>query len=150
MCPISLKISELFSLGMWLWGFCGRHPTGQHFIADSMPRITEDVCDILNHNPLIGSVSIEMEWGKIHLGRDLLDTHLTIVLRNHGLLMTEGTASSMSGCVLMKFRVSSGNSLEVVYFSKDDEPAQQPGLKRNKAKELFSCLLASSLNELLP
>lgn len=62
-------------------------------------------------------------------GHGLLDTHLTIVLRNHGLLKMEGTASSMSGCVLMKFRVSSGNSLEVAYLSKEDEPAQQPGLK---------------------
>lgn len=78
-----------------------------------------------------------MEEGTARLGRDLLDTHLTIVLRNHGLLMTEGTASSMRGWVLIKFRVSSGNSLEVVYFSKDDEPAQQPGLERNKGRELF-------------
>lgn len=69
---------------------------------------------------------------KSTLGCGLLDTHLTIVLRNQGLLMMEGTASSMSGCVLMKFRVSSGNSLELAYFSKDDDPAQQPGLKGNK------------------
>lgn len=69
----------------------------------------------------------------------MLGTHLTIVLRNHGLLMTEGTASSMSGCVLMKFRVSSGKSLEVAYFSKEDEPAQQPGLKR-KGGSLYHAL----------
>lgn len=77
------------------------------------------------------------------------DTHLTIVLRNHGLLMMDGTASSMSGCVLMKFKVSSGNSLEVVYFSKEVEPAQQPGLQRNKGSELLSRFMANSLNELL-
>lgn len=59
----------------------------------------------------------------------MFDPYLTIVLRNQGLLMMEGTASSMSGCVLMKFRVSSGNSLEVAYFSKEDDPAQEPGLK---------------------
>lgn len=64
-------------------------------------------------------------------------THLTIVLRNHGLLMIEGTASSMSGWVLMKLRVSSGNSLEVVYFSKEDEPAQQPGLEEKKGGSCF-------------
>lgn len=63
--------------------------------------------------------------------------------------MMEGTASSMSGCVLMKFRVSSGNSLEVAYFSKEDEPAQQPGLKRNKGRGLISRFMANSLNELL-
>lgn len=63
----------------------------------------------------------------------------------------EGTASSMSGCVFMKFRVSSGNSLEVAYFSKEDDPAQQPGLEMNRGVEgkVISCLLANSLNELL-
>lgn len=77
---------------------------------------------------------------EIHLGQDLFDTYLTIVLRNQGLLIMEGTASSMSGCVFMKFRVSSGNSLEVAYFSKEDDPAQQPGLEMNRGvegKELF-------------
>lgn len=63
--------------------------------------------------------------------------------------MMEGTASSMSGCVLMKFRVSSGNSLEVAYFSKEEEPAQQPGLKRNKGREFISCFMEIPLNELL-
>ena len=64
------------------------------------------------------------------------NTHLTIVLRYHGLLMMDGTASSIIGCVLMKFKVSSGNSLEVVYFSKEEEPAQQPGLQRNKGASI--------------
>jgi hypothetical protein len=66
--------------------------------------------------------------------------------------MMEGTASSMRGCVLTKFRVSSGNSLEVAYFSKEDEPAQQPGLKGSTwvgGREFISCLMANSLNELL-
>ena len=115
-------------------GFGGIHPCARDFRAESMPRITEDVCGISNCDPLmIGSVSMGRN-GRIQWGHSLLDTHLTIVLRNHGLLMTEGTASSMSGCVLMKFRVSSGNSLEVAYFSKEDEPAQQLGLKRNKGR----------------
>lgn len=74
-------------------------------------------------NPRTQDKVKEILWG------GWLDTHLTIVLRNHGRLMMDGTASSMSGCVLMKFRVSSGSSLEVAYLSKDDEPAQQPGLK---------------------
>lgn len=39
--------------------------------------------------------------------------------------------------------------MEVAYFSKEDEPAQQPGLKRNKGRELVSRLMANSLNELL-
>lgn len=55
--------------------------------------------------------------------------HRTIVLRNQGRLAMDGTASSINGCILMKFRVSSGNSLDTLYFSADGVPAQQPGLK---------------------
>lgn len=85
-----------------------------------------------------GFIDMSLRWSKKYPLRTwLLDTHLTIVLRNHGLLMTEGTASSMSGCVLMKFSVSSGNSLEVAYFSKEGEPAQQPGLKGEKKERVF-------------
>lgn len=35
----------------------------------------------------------------------------------------------------MKFSVSSGNSLDTLYFSADGVPAQQPGLKTMKEKK---------------
>lgn len=56
------------------------------------------------------------------------NTYRTIVLRNQGLLAMEGTASSISGCILMKLSVSSGNSLDTLYLSMDEVPAQLPGL----------------------
>lgn len=145
MCPIIRKILELLSLEMWWWGFGVIHRTGQHFTAESVLRITRCLWHFKT-----GFIDMSLRWSeKYPLRTWLLDTHLTIVLRNHGLLMTEGTASSMSGCVLMKFSVSSGNSLEVVYFSKEGEPAQQPGLKGDKKRGVISCLMAHSLNELL-
>lgn len=64
------------------------------------------------------------------IGRKVI--YLTIVRRNHGLFTTDGTASSMRECVLMKFSVSSGNSLEDVYFSSELEPAQEPGLNQKQ------------------
>lgn len=57
------------------------------------------------------------------------NTYRTIVLRNQGLLAMEGTASSISGCILMKLSVSSGNSLDTLYLSMDEVPAQLPGLR---------------------
>lgn len=63
-----------------------------------------------------------------------LIAYRTIVLRNQGRLAMDGTASSINGCILMKFRVSSGNSLDTLYFSVDVVPAQQPGLKTEKEK----------------
>lgn len=56
-------------------------------------------------------------------------TYRTMVLRNHGLLAMEGTASSIRGCILMKLSVSSGNSLDTLYRSIDGVPAQLPGLE---------------------
>lgn len=62
MCPTSMKILELFSLGMCVWGDSGIQPTGQHSTAEWMPRIAEDVCGISKHDPPIGSPS--MRWSQ--------------------------------------------------------------------------------------
>lgn len=69
-----------------------------------------------------------------HDDDDTLETmymsiYLTMVFRNQGLFVMEGTASSIRGCILMKFSVSSGNSLDTLYLSMDGEPAQVPGLQ---------------------
>jgi len=63
------------------------------------------------------------------------DPYRTMVLRNQGLLAMEGTASSISGCVLMKLSVSSGNSLENLYLSMDGMPAQLPGLWKGEEED---------------
>lgn len=89
---------------------------------------TEDVCRVRVFWARLLAQLDSYNEGKSPLG----GTYLTIVLRNQGLLTMDGTASSISGCVLMKFRVSSGNSLEVTYFSNDVEPAQQPGLNKTR------------------
>lgn len=62
------------------------------------------------------------------------ETYRTMVLRNQGLLAMEGTASSISGCILMKLSVSSGNSLDTLYLSMDAVPAQLPGLRMERRK----------------
>lgn len=98
-----------------------------------------------------GGVGGYLKWGSSHSAATMWQeftwcTHLTIVLRNQGLLTMEGTASSIRGCVLMKFRVSSGNSLDVTYFSNDVEPAQQPGLyKREWSQKTYLTLRACFL-----
>lgn len=53
MCPLRLKIHEVCSCGMWLWWVWWHPLTAQHVIAESVPRITEDVCGISNHDPLV-------------------------------------------------------------------------------------------------
>ena len=60
------------------------------------------------------------------------NTYRTMVLRNQGLLAMEGTASSIRGCILMKLSVSSGNSLDTLYLSMDEVPAQLPGLRMKR------------------
>lgn len=65
----------------------------------------------------------------------------------------EDTDSSIKGCILMKFKVSSGNSLDVLYFSSDADPAQQPGLSRKDkggdCEEEKAVKTDSTINELL-
>lgn len=57
-------------------------------------------------------------------------TYLTIVLTIQGLCPSRGTASSMSGWVLMKFKTSSGNEVEELNL--EPWPAQPPGLRTRK------------------
>ena len=40
-------------VGCGYGGFGGIHLTAQHVIAESVLRITEDVCGISNHDPLV-------------------------------------------------------------------------------------------------
>lgn len=58
-----LKILALFSLGMQRWGFGGIYPARQHFLAESVPRIAEDVCGISKHDPLTESTNTRWSQG---------------------------------------------------------------------------------------
>lgn len=69
-------------------------------------------------------------------GFGVCNTYRTMVLRNQGRLAIEGTASSISGCILIKLRVSSGNSLETLYLSIDGLPGQLPGLQIERQVEI--------------
>ena len=87
--------------------------------ADSLSSTSDNYCPRLKkaHRPLIPTAS------------GVWNTYRTMVLRNQGLLAMEGTASSIRGCILMKLSVSSGNSLDTLYFSMGGVPAQLPGLQ---------------------
>lgn len=113
------------------------------FLAGFMPRTPRTFTELESIWRKAISTTWQLQWGQ----EFSWCTYLTIVLRNQGRLTMEGTASSISGCVLMKFRVSSGNSLDVTYFSNDVEPAQQPGLykTREKGQKTYLTLRASFL-----
>lgn len=121
-----LERTEVFSYLSWklLREFCSICSVLPLFLLGFMPstpRMFTEFRSILSNTI---STTWQLQWAR--------GTYLTIVLRNQGRLTMEGTASSIRGCVLMKFRVSSGNSLEVTYFSNDVEPAQQPGLNKTR------------------